>query len=457
MKIYSGCLIIVTLIIFSTMVYGSAKDLLIIFSGEELGNLEPCGCFEGQIGGVLRRYTFIDSFRKQKKIILPVSLGDLTKGTGRQEEIKIEILCRALEKMDYMLHNLGERDLEIDLQLISYLSQTNKVIFLSSNVQVTSPFPTKISKYVLKEYADDKNYFKIAFLGILSKSFLNNNTSDFVNIIEPVKALESLVKQLQDKVNLIILLSHAPLEETIEISKLFPEIGLIITGHGIEEPKDSITYVNNTTIVSSGTGGKYIGIAEYSTNNEVVHLHEKRFMKNKSVEIIPLDNKYKDSLEMVSLLKDYQQMLMDEDLLSKTQQMPLLNGLSYVGSLTCGTCHKLLYDHWSKTKHGVSYSTLINKENQHDPECVKCHTTGYGYISGFLNYENNQNLINVGCESCHGAGSEHVKNVNTSYSVMDESICEMCHDSEHSPKFQYKAYWERIKHPKETLKKSSTP
>lgn len=457
MKMYFGCLIIVTFIFISTKIYGSATDLLIIFSGEELGNLEPCGCFEGQIGGISRRYALIDSFRKQKKIILPVSLGDLTKSSGRQEVIKMEILCCALERMDYILHNLGEKDLEVGPQLISYLSQTNKVAFLSSNVQITSPFPTKINKYVLKEYVDSKNSFKIAFLGILSKSFFNNNISDFVNIIEPIKALELLVKQLHDKANLIILLSHAPLGESIEIAKLFPEIGLIITGHGIEEPKDSITYVNNTAIVSSGTGGKYIGVAEYSINNKLAPLYAKVFTKSKSVEIIPLDNKYKDSLEMVSLLKDYQQMLMDEDLLSKTPQMPLLNGLSYVGNLTCGTCHKLVYDHWSKTQHGVSYNTLVNKGHQYDPECIRCHTTGYGFISGFLNYENNQNLINVGCESCHGAGSEHVKNVSNVYGVTDESICDMCHDNEHSPEFQFKGYWERIKHPKEFLKKLPNP
>jgi len=137
--------------------------------------------------------------------------------------------------------------------------------------------------------------------------------------------------------------------------------------------------------------------------------------------------------------------------------MPLLNGLSYVGNLTCGICHKLVYDHWSKTQHGVSYNTLVNKGHQYDPECIRCHTTGYGFISGFLNYENNQNLINVGCESCHGAGSEHVKNVSNVYGVTDESICDMCHDNEHSPEFQFKGYWERIKHPKEFLKKLPKP
>ena len=91
------------------------------------------------------------------------------------------------------------------------------------------------------------------------------------------------------------MLSHAPLAESIEIAKFFPEIGLIITGHNIEEPIDSITYINNTPVVSPGIEGKYIGIAKYSINNAVV--------ERKSVEVIPLESKYKDSREMISLLK----------------------------------------------------------------------------------------------------------------------------------------------------------
>ena len=357
----------------------------------------------------------------------------------------MEIFCRAFGEMDYVLHNLGEKDIEIGPQLLNYLSHTSKTVLLSSNVQLVASFPVKINQYVLKECFVSGHILKIAFLGILSKSLLNNSILEYINVEDPVQALKPLVKQLQGKANLIVLLSHAPLAESIEIAKYFPEVGLIITGHNIEEPIDSITYINNTPIASPGIEGKHIGIAKYSMNNAVV--------ERKSVEVIPLDSKYKDSQVIVSLLKEYQQMLADEDLLSKIPQAPLLNGLSYVGSSICGMCHKVVYEHWSKTTHGTSYGTLVRKGYQYDPECIKCHTTGYGYVSGFLNYEKNNNLINVGCESCHGAGSRHIKYVTETYGVTDESDCVICHESEHSPKFQYNEYWKKIKHPEEIVKK----
>lgn len=444
MRKHLGYLFAFFIVFLSSTIYAFPEKISIIFSGEELGNLEPCGCYEGQLGGISRRHSFIDFFRKQGNIVLPVSLGDLSRGYSRQDEIKLETLCRAMGEMGYVLHNLGEKDIGFGPQILSFLSQTNKVNFLSSNVKIVSPFPIKISQYVIKERFYSGHSFKIAFFGILSKSLFSAHALDYVNVSEPVKALSPLVKQLHGKVDLLVLLSHSSLEESVEIAKFFPEIGLIISGHNSDEPEDAI-YINNTPVVSPGMGGKYIGVAHYSINKNVV--------ERKSVEVVPLDHTYKDSKEMISLLKEYQQQLVDEDLLSKTPQAPLPEGLFYVGSFACGVCHKVIYDHWYKTTHGASYNTLIGVGHQYDPECIKCHTTGYGDVSGFLNYQKNRNLIDVGCESCHGAGSKHIKSVKNDYGTTGESNCVICHNSEHSPKFQFAEYWKKIEHPKETPKK----
>jgi hypothetical protein len=427
---------------------GSPVNIVLVFSGEELGNLAPCGCYEGQIGGISRRHTFINSITetKENNIIIPVSLGDLINGSGRQEEIKMEILCRAMDEMGYVLHNLGEKDIEIDPQVISYLSQTNTTAFLASNIKITAPFPIKTNQYILKEYVNSGYPLKIAFLGIISPSLLKDGSCDYTNIYDPKQVLGPLIKELQDKADLLVLLSHAPREESEEIANFLPEIDLIITGHDqdIDEPKNSITYVNNTPIVSAGKGGKYIGVAKYLIN--------KGATKEKSIEVIPLDHTYKDSQEMFLLIKEYQQILKDEDLSRRIPQAFLSNELSYVGSTVCGTCHKTIYDHWSKTRHNSSYTTLVRDGYHYDPECIKCHTTGYGYVTGFLNYEEDLNLINVGCESCHGAGSGHIKNVSDkTYGLVEESTCGTCHDSQHSPRFQFNTFWKKIEHPEETL------
>ena len=442
-RLYLICFYVCFISVIPKVAFSSSEDILIVFSGEETGNLEPCGCYVGQIGGISRRHTIIDQLKKKNNVI-PVSLGDLPSGNERQDEIKMEIFSHAMRKMGYILHNVGEKEIEISPRVLSYLSQTNNFTFLSSNIQINYPFPVIINKYVINEYVENKRSFKIAFLGILSKIFSDNILSNDVCVDDPVSALRPLIKELRNKVDFMVLLSHAPFEESVEFAKLFPEIGLIITGHGMDEPTDTVIYIKDTPIVSPGRNGRFIGIARYSITN--------KGLKRKSIEVIPLDNKYNDSQEVSLLLKEYQQILKNEDLLGKTYREPLPNGLSYVGSSACGICHKIVYEHWSNTAHGKSYDTLVNTGHQYDPECIKCHTIGFGHISGFLDYDETQHLINVGCESCHGAGSLHINLVNKNYGKTNEGGCEMCHDSEHSPGFEFKEYWEKIKHPREVLK-----
>ena len=56
---------------------------------------------------------------------------------------------------------------------------------------------------------------------------------------------------------------------------------------------------------------------------------------------------------------------------------------------------------------------------------------------------------NVSCEACHGASGEHVKDQGeTPHGKVGQKFCLKCHDADNSPKFKYKPYWEKMKHPR---------
>jgi hypothetical protein len=79
----------------------------------------------------------------------------------------------------------------------------------------------------------------------------------------------------------------------------------------------------------------------------------------------------------------------------------------YVGAKSCRLCHIKEYKTWSDSKHAQNFDVLQGAERQ-NAECLKCHTTGYGEPGGFTSEADTPDLENTGCESCHGAGSEHV-------------------------------------------------
>ena len=49
----------------------------------------------------------------------------------------------------------------------------------------------------------------------------------------------------------------------------------------------------------------------------------------------------------------------------------------------CKSCHQAQYDFWNKTHHSSAYLVLYAKQQHLDPECVACHSVGFGEKNGF--------------------------------------------------------------------------
>jgi hypothetical protein len=129
----------------------------------------------------------------------------------------------------------------------------------------------------------------------------------------------------------------------------------------------------------------------------------------------------------------------------------------YVGVKRCKTCHNLekaggQYAKWTESKHSKAFEVLaspkaleIAKEKgiadpQKADECLSCHVTGHGEPAGKFK-ESFVAADGVGCESCHGAGSNYLKK-KTMEGLHDKSLkhedyglvkptketCDKCHN-----------------------------
>ncbi len=122
-------------------------DVALVFSGEQNGYLEPCGCagLENQKGGLKRRFTFLKQLRDKGWNVVAMDLGGQEIRTGIQAEMKVDFTFRVLMKMGYTAVGIGAPELTIDLLpiVINLDAATNPLV--SANVGIVS-FDSGLSK-----------------------------------------------------------------------------------------------------------------------------------------------------------------------------------------------------------------------------------------------------------------------------------------------------------------------
>lgn len=116
----------------------------------------------------------------------------------------------------------------------------------------------------------------------------------------------------------------------------------------------------------------------------------------------------------------------------------------YVGNAKCKMCHKVEFESWEKTKHAEAWG-LLSEEEQKNETCVGCHTVGKD-AEGTL-------ITGVGCEACHGPGSEykamktmkdHDAALAAGLMTPDEQWCRRCHNP-NNPNHKTFNYAEAVK------------
>ena len=124
---------------------------------------------------------------------------------------------------------------------------------------------------------------------------------------------------------------------------------------------------------------------------------------------------------------------------------PPAHAKTYVGSEACKDCHEEEYGKFMQyAKKAHSYDHIIRMKKGltegEFQECLGCHTLGYGSPGGFVSVEATPNLKNLGCETCHGPGSDHVASGEAKdiRGKLNSTICEKCHIEARSKAFNFK-------------------
>jgi hypothetical protein len=97
---------------------------------------------------------------------------------------------------------------------------------------------------------------------------------------------------------------------------------------------------------------------------------------------------------------------------------------AYTGNKKCKMCHIKEWNSWSTTKMALAFDLLKPgvrpdqkkaagldpaKDYTRDPQCLPCHTVGFGKPGGFVDIAATPDHAGVGCEMCHGPGGTYTQ------------------------------------------------
>jgi hypothetical protein len=323
---------------------------------------------------------------------------------------------------------------------------------------------------------------KVAVIGVVGPSTAKEIKDPEVRFAEgsSAKAIQAALKVMEpEKPDLRILLYQGQPEEARACAVTFPNrFQVIACISTYDEPPSNAEVVKEagTMIVTVGHKGKYIGTVgvnrtgkdnpKFELRYQLVRLGEEYLTpeaKEKGHPIMDLMEQYTKELKRENYLAKFYTSKHPNQVGKKPAEKPV-----FVGSERCMKCHPSGYDIWVKSDHAHAYRTLVDPEKKNPPanrqfdgECIVCHTVGFKYDSGFRNEKDTPKLINVGCESCHGPASEHVKHSNNTAlraelnpwqgdaRRIEIDLCIKCHDPDNDvnwSKVGFAANWKKIIH-----------
>jgi hypothetical protein len=372
--------------------------------------------------------------------VLLLDNGDLNRGYGRQSELKYETAMKAMAEMGYLAANVGEQDLLIGYDYLKYVSDFTGIPLLSANI-ANGRGESVFQRSVAREITLSGKKATVAVTGVISAEFKGviEETNPELVVEDYRPALEKLIPQLRKKADLLVLLGHMSEEEARTVAERFSSIDLIIVSHSGDDPNPAPVSVGDTSIVFAGVKGMHIGVCRFIVDSGGA--------KIESYSVKKLDKTVSDSARILAVIDEYQQMVRAESLLESFPRTEHPEA-EFTGNEKCRKCHS-----WSsfrfrrKDKHAHAFEPIVKKGREYDPECVECHTVGFGYTAGFITPDRTPTLENVGCENCHGPGSKHIEEpFKDKYGEVKREMCETCHNPENSPKFVYEDRIKKIRH-----------
>ncbi|MFP4014074.1 MAG: hypothetical protein ACLFVQ_08335 [Chitinispirillaceae bacterium] len=241
----------------------SADELTVVLSGETHAMLHSCDCPEEPGGGLAQRAYLLKSLDSEHRLLLDAggfAAGGIydTYTQGRaNDSLRTVRTVRAMGEMGYDAVAVGDDDLQYGGEwLVEQAAKAGLPLVSANSFKADGTLLT--APYLLVRRGDET----YGITSVVTNEKLLSIGQD-VAIGDPSESLKKIWKELEEKSDHQIVLSHLGEEETVSLLKEFP--GVFIAGNGHRKVSSKpFEMIGETALMNFGFQGKALSYVRFS-------------------------------------------------------------------------------------------------------------------------------------------------------------------------------------------------
>jgi len=368
-----------------------------------------------------KRSAYFNQVRQQHPNVLAVDAGDMMGWQPNAERHRV--LFDLVRHLGYDAVGIGDNDFVDGLRFLREMIREYDVPVVSAGVlEAAGRLPFGPAYRVIQI-----GTVRVGIIGIADPAaftLMKPDQRSKITTDVPRESLSLFLPKIRREADLILVLSHGTLSHNRTLARRFPDVDVIVGSYS-SRPLFEPVIEGETLIVQSGNNGSHVGRLDLivDDSNQITSYHGW---------LEPLLESLPDDPEVLGIVEAYR-----ETLRRKAEQVAELMSYEprYQGE-TCRPCHEDQYRQWQTTAHAHAFQTLTDAGKDQSPECLFCHTTGYGSPFGYLDQTTTPGLADVQCEICHKVAEQHGQ-VPSPVAPVSPLTCIKCHTPTQSPEFRY--------------------
>src|SRR3569833_1040306 len=230
----------------------TALDLPIYFTCDTHGRLEPCGCFDGQYGGLTRLKTVLDA--EAAPGALRLDIGNSASGTEDYDFVEYRYMLQAFAALHYDALNIGAREAQFTATQLRELKKNSTTPILCANLLDKTTGAQIFESYRIVE----RNGQRIALIGVVDPRATQSPGAG-LSIGNMENAIEKTLADIRGKADLVVLLAFTDEATHAELARRFYECQIILGGN-VSQPAQQLQKENRSLIYFVTNEARALGI-----------------------------------------------------------------------------------------------------------------------------------------------------------------------------------------------------